>query len=446
MSLNIYRSPFKLLIIIALSVFVTEFSIMILFSILSPFQVWVGAIIDSTLLVAILFPTLYFFLVNPLVMHINECKKIEETLRESEAKNRAILEAIPDMIFRISKEGTFLDFKASKELEPLVPPGEFLGKNVYEVLPSQLAQQSLQYIEQALETSHTQMFEYVLPIKGCEHDFKAEIIAIGNNETLIFVRDITVHKKVEELYLENERLILANKAKSQFLATMSHELRTPLNAILGFSGLLKQKTMGELNEKQMNYVENVISGGKRLHDLIAKILDLTKIEAGKMEIMIEKMSVPEAVDEILNLVKASALKRNVILKKEIDPQLKFIEADKNEINQIIFNLLDNAVKFSKPGGGIVTVKTIKEGEMARISVSDTGIGIKEEDMGKLFKEFEQIDSGISRKYGGTGLGLAISKKLVELHGGKITIESRYGEGSTFTILLPIKTKKREENG
>ncbi|MDP2846316.1 MAG: ATP-binding protein, partial [Candidatus Methanoperedens sp.] len=132
---------------------------------------------------------------------------------------------------------------------------------------------------------------------------------------------------------------------------------------------------------------------------------------------------------------------NIILKKEIDPELDHIEADRQKFKQILLNLLDNAVKFNKPDGGIVTVSAKKVGDMAMISVSDTGIGIKEEDMEKLFKEFEQLDKGISRKYGGTGIGLAISKKLVELHGGKIKIESKYGEGSTFAFLIPLVTTK-----
>ncbi len=133
------------------------------------------------------------------------------------------------------------------------------------------------------------------------------------------------------------------------------------------------------------------------------------------------------------------------MKKEFDPEIEFFETDILRFKQVLFNLLNNAIKFSKPEGGIITITTKKEGEMVKISISDTGIGIKEENIGKLFKEFEQLDSGISRKYGGTGLGLAISKKLLELQGGKIWVESKYGEGSTFTFLLPIVAKKLDGN-
>jgi signal transduction histidine kinase len=157
---------------------------------------------------------------------------------------------------------------------------------------------------------------------------------------------------------------------------------------------------------------------------------------GKIELVIEKIYVPETINETITLIKEKTARHNVVIKKEIDPQLE-IEADKQRFKQILFNLLDNAVKFSKNEGGIVTITAEKEGDMAKISVSDTGIGIKEEDMGKLFNKFQQLDSSISRRYGGTGLGLAITKRLVELQGGKIMAESKYGEGSTFTFLLPL---------
>lgn len=252
------------------------------------------------------------------------------------------------------------------------------------------------------------------------------------------VEDLSELKRTEELYLENMRLLVANRAKSEFLAVMSHELRTPLNSIIGFSELLKH---GDLNEKEGHFVENVLISGKHLLSLVNGILDLVNIETGKVELVLEKMSVPLTIDESLLMIKPNAEKHNIILKKEIDPELDHIVADRQKFKQILLNLLDNAVKFNKPAGGIVTVSAKKVGDMAMISVSDTGIGIKEEDMEKLFKEFEQLDKGTSRKYGGTGLGLTISKKLVELHGGKIKIESKYGEGSTFAFSIPLVTTK-----
>ncbi len=257
-------------------------------------------------------------------------------------------------------------------------------------------------------------------------------------------KSITELKKAEELKLENKQLAYASKAKSEFLATMSHELRTPLNAIIGFSELLKRGATGELNEKQEKFVGNILVSGNHLLNLISDILDLINVEAGKIGLAIEEFHVGEAINEGLTLIKEKAMKHNVALKVEIDPELDFMEADKLRFKQILFNLLDNAIKFSKPEGGTVTIAAKREKDMARFSVSDTGIGIKDEDLKRVFREFDQLDSGISRKYGGTGLGLAITKKLVELHGGRITVESKFGEGSTFTFYLPIEGKNEEK--
>ncbi|NJD78939.1 MAG: ATPase, partial [Candidatus Methanoperedens sp.] len=254
--------------------------------------------------------------------------------------------------------------------------------------------------------------------------------------------DITERKEAEKIRLENLRLDLASRTKSEFLANMSHELRTPLNAIIGFCELIKQKVHGGLTEKQERYVDNVLTSGKFLLSLINDILDLSKVEAGKIELAIEKISLPSVINETMNLIKEKASKHNIDLKKEFDPMLDTIEADQQRLKQILFNLLSNAVKFSKEEGGTVTITTKKERDMAKISISDTGIGIREDDITKLFTEFEQLDSGISKKYGGTGLGLAITKKLVELHGGKIMVESKAGEGTTFTFSLPLQEKSK----
>lgn len=263
----------------------------------------------------------------------------------------------------------------------------------------------------------------------------------GKEMILLAIANITERKKMDEIRLENERLISASKARSELLSVMSHELRTPLTSIIGYSILLNEKTHGRLNEKQELYIESILNNGKHLLSLINSILDLAKLEAGKLEMVFEDISVPDTINGSLALMKEKALMQNIQLKKEFDPELTNIKADGQKFKQILFNLLSNALKFSKEEGGVITVSAKKEGEMAKISVSDMGIGIKEEDMPRLFRKFEQLDSGISRKYGGTGLGLAITKQLVEMHGGKITVESRYGEGSTFTFFLPIEGRE-----
>jgi two-component system cell cycle sensor histidine kinase PleC len=264
----------------------------------------------------------------------------------------------------------------------------------------------------------------------------------GTDMILLSIEDITQLKKTEEVRLENERLISSNKARSEFLSIMSHELRTPLTSVIGYSILLREQELGKLNKKQEFYVDSVLANSKHLLSLINSILDLAKMEAGKLELVTENVSVPEIISDSLNLIKENARIQHIVLKKDLDPALDVIEADRQKFKQILFNLLSNALKFSKEEGGIIRVSAKKEGSMAKISVSDTGIGIREDDIPKLFRKFEQLDSGISRKYGGTGLGLAITKQLVELHGGKITVESRYGEGSIFTFLLPITGREQ----
>ncbi len=252
--------------------------------------------------------------------------------------------------------------------------------------------------------------------------------------------DITERKKFEELSLENESFINMNDTRSEFLTIMSHELRTPLTAIIGYSIILGGNNQGKLNKKQKLFVDKILSSSKHLLDLINNVLDMAKIDSGKMKLAFEEISVPDIINEILDIFKEKSADNNIILKNKLDPDLPFIKANSRAFKQILFNLLSNAIKFSDQEGGIVTVSVNKESDMARISVSDTGIGIKEDDIPRLFQKFEQLDTGMSRKYEGTGLGLAITKKLVEHHGGKIMVESKYGEGSTFTFLLPISGK------
>jgi len=370
-----------------------------------------------------------------------ECKKIEQDLKKSEEKYRSFVESTDDSIYIVDWDCNYL-YVNPKHMARL-SIGNYHGRGYGDCHFSTETDILKQCIRRVYETGKTEQHEHeyrgkwflrsLSPLKDAE---TKKVMAVT-----ILSTDITTRKKAEEIRIENERLLISNRSKSEFIANMSHELRTPLNSIIGFSELMQKKIGGELTYKQERYVENVLTSSKFLLNLINDILDLSKVEAGKIELIIERVSIPVVISETLTLLKERATQNKVALVKELDPELDFIEADKQRMKQILFNLINNAIKFSKTEGGTVKVISRKNGGTALISVSDTGIGIREEDMGKLFKEFEQINPEITRKYGGTGLGLAISKKLTELHGGTIMVESRYGKGTTFTFMLPIEARE-----
>ncbi|MBU4139562.1 MAG: PAS domain S-box protein, partial [Euryarchaeota archaeon] len=377
-------------------------------------------------------------------LDISERKQAEEALRQSEEKHRMLIENIQDGVF-IIQDGVlqFVNEAFARMVGYTVE--ELTGREFREfIAPEDMEMVLDRYHRRLAGENVAREYEFrVLYRDGITRiivnmnvgliDYRGMVASMGT------IKDITELKRADEIRIENQNLAYASRAKSEFLANMSHELRTPLNSILGFSELIKMNS--SLDEKSLHHLDNVITSGKFLLNLINDILDLSKVESGKMELVIEKINVPSLIDGTLILIKEKASKQKIQLKNELDPSLLFMEADNQRFKQIMFNLLSNAVKFSKPEGGTITITAKKEGDMAKFSVSDTGIGIREEDMKKLFTEFEQLDSGITKKYGGSGLGLAITKRLVELHGGSLTAESKYGEGSTFTVTLPIIANK-----
>ncbi len=254
---------------------------------------------------------------------------------------------------------------------------------------------------------------------------------------LLAIEDITERKQIENaLRAAKAAVEAASRAKSEFISSMSHELRTPLNSIIGFSEVLYDQTFGPLNPKQTHYVNNVLTAGQHLLSLINDILDLCKIEAGKFNVMPITFAVQPVLNNALILVKERALKQGLTLSLE-SPSDLMVSADERMFKQILFNLLSNAVKFT-PSGGRITVTAERAGHDLRVSVADTGIGIKHEDQSRLFTEFEQLDSGYNRLHEGSGLGLALTRKFVELHGGSICVESEgEGKGSTFCFKLPL---------
>jgi signal transduction histidine kinase len=217
---------------------------------------------------------------------------------------------------------------------------------------------------------------------------------------------------------------------------MSHELRTPLNAIIGFSEVLGERMFGELNEKQAEYTEDILSSGRHLLSLINDILDLSKVEAGRMELELTKFDLPMAIDNALTLIRERASRHGIKLHHNVDERLGELTGDERKIKQILLNLLSNAVKFT-PEGGRVDVDAVPSDGVVEISVSDTGIGISPQDQETIFEEFRQVGTDYAQKREGTGLGLTLTRRFVELHGGKIWVESEVGKGSRFTFTLPI---------
>jgi len=237
----------------------------------------------------------------------------------------------------------------------------------------------------------------------------------------------------------------ASRAKSEFLASMSHELRTPLNAVIGFSQVLANKTYGELNERQLEYLSSILAGGRHLRALVDDVLDLAKVDSGHLTLDLTRVSVADEIPEVVGVVQALAQQKSITMTVEVKEPLPPITADRMRVQQVIYNLLSNAIKFTDAGGHVtVSADTTFAGGAdgpcsLRIRVADTGIGIAADDRARIFDKFERGDSASAREQEGTGLGLALTRRLVELHGGSIAVESEgiKGRGSLFTVLLPL---------
>jgi signal transduction histidine kinase len=252
------------------------------------------------------------------------------------------------------------------------------------------------------------------------------------DQAVIAIQNARLFREIEDKSLQLE---IANKHKSEFLANMSHELRTPLNAIIGFSEVLHDRMFGEINDKQAEYLNDIHSSGEHLLSLINDILDLSKIEAGRMELELSRFDVAGALENSMTLIRERASRNNIALALECDDEVGEWTADERKFKQIMLNLLSNAVKFT-PQGGSISVRARRGNSSVEIAVTDTGIGIKPEDQQLVFEEFRQAGGDHLKKSEGTGLGLALTRRFVELHKGKISLQSEIGKGSTFTFTLP----------
>jgi signal transduction histidine kinase len=246
-----------------------------------------------------------------------------------------------------------------------------------------------------------------------------------------------VEARTRELQVANRHLATTSQHKSEFLANMSHELRTPLNAVIGFSEVLLERMFGEVNDKQAEFLQDILSSGRHLLSLINDILDLSKVEAGRIELELAQVDLPAAIQSAISLVQERAHRHGITLSVTLDERLGEFVADERKFRQILLNLLSNAVKFSLDGGRVSVNAVLAEG-CAEVSVSDTGIGIAPQDQEAIFEAFRQIKGDRGHRREGTGLGLTLAKEYVELHGGKISVQSEVGKGSTFTFTLPVR--------
>jgi signal transduction histidine kinase len=266
-------------------------------------------------------------------------------------------------------------------------------------------------------------------------DRQIELVSTFADQAVIAIENVRLFQEIED---KSRQLEAASRHKSEFLANMSHELRTPLNAVIGFSELLAEKMFGELNDKQLEYVRDILESARHLLSLINDILDLSKIEAGRMELEPADFDLPSAIENALILVRERATRRSIALRSTIDERVGFIRGDERKVKQVLLNLLSNALKFTPEGGRIDVRVALRDG-LTEVAVADTGIGIASADQAAVFEEFRQVGAAEKRAEG-TGLGLSLSRKFVELHGGTMRVQSELGRGSTFTFTLPVASQ------
>ncbi len=358
----------------------------------------------------------------------------------------SMIENIPNMIFvKDAKELRFIRFNRAGEELLGFSRHELIGKNDFDFFPRDQAEQFISADRETLGNRHlVDIPEETIQTKdkGARtlHTKKIPLLdATGRPAFLLGIsEDITEAKKVQEALAQaQEEADRANRAKSQFLASMSHELRTPLNAILGFSELLSDDSTGRFDQATRHrFLGQIHSSGQHLLQLINDILDLSKVEAGQMELQLQPVELGAVIDEVRATVEPLALSKAVAVNVEPSTELRLI-ADAGKLKQMLLNLVSNAIKFT-PNRGRIDIRSRQVGSWVEIAVSDTGIGIAESELGQLFTEFHQVDSGPGRQHEGTGLGLALTKRFAELHGGQVSVESAPGEGSTFTLRLPLE--------
>jgi PAS domain S-box-containing protein len=374
---------------------------------------------------------------------ITERKKAEEKIQIL----ANVVESSNDAIITESLDGIITSWNKGAEQVYGYLAEEVLGRNISILEPDNTEGETKHLIEKIKKGEKVQHYETLrLKKDGTIISVSITLSPVFNvSGKLVAISstagDITEKKIAENLLCEKQVAEVANRTKNEFLANMSHELRTPLNSIIGFSDMLYEQAYGELNKRQLRAVGNISNSGKHLLNLINGILDLSKIEANKMELDYREFELAAKLGLIRNILHPIADKKNIKIEIDIDRELTRIRADEDKFTRIMYNLVDNAIKFSYENS-FVKIGARRKGDFVEITVKDTGIGIKAEDQHKLFKPFSQVNSSSSRKFQGTGLGLSLVKQIVNLHGGYVWFRSNQGEGSTFAFAIPIATNMK----
>jgi PAS domain S-box-containing protein len=379
---------------------------------------------------------------------ITEQRKLDAQLRESENYTRGLIEGNLDGLMATDPEGVITDVNKQMEFLTGLPRDELIGTpfKQYFTEPAR-AEEGIRHV---LRDQRIRDFELTVrtPLGArTAVSYNATTFRDADGRpggVIAAARDITEQKRLREqledrnreLEVQNRRVEQASLLKSMFLANMSHELRTPLNSIIGFSDFLLSEPGEAPNPHQAEYLQDILNSGNHLLELINDVLDLAKVESGKMELSVEQFSPRKAVEEVCSVVKRLVAEKHLTLVSEVAPDIRLVRLDPLRFKQILYNLLSNAVKFTNDGGQIHLSLRRHDATRFELRVEDTGIGIRPEDLPRLFREFEQLDIGAGRRYQGSGLGLSLTKKLVEIHGGSIDVASELGKGSTFSVLLP----------
>jgi PAS domain S-box-containing protein len=380
---------------------------------------------------------------------ISDELELSRRLLDSEEYNRVLIESSLDGLFTTNLDGVITDVNKRMELVTGVAREDLIGQPFRTFVdPPSSADEAL--LRVLVENHVTDLELSVRQADGGLRDYAFNASTLGEDPAgirgyIATVRDVTEQKHLRDvleernrlLEIQNERVLEANRLKSEFLASMSHELRTPLNSIIGFSDFLLTNEDGRLASDQREYLTDILNSGNHLLSLINDILDLAKVESGKLELSPASVVLREEVDGVCSSLRPQFMERQLDLTVEVHLPVERVVLDPVRFKQILYNLLSNAVKFT-PSGGRVDVAIGSSGPSTfTLRVSDSGIGIPAKDFPRIFREFEQVDSGPSRRYSGTGLGLPLTQKFVNLMGGTIWVTSRVGEGTTFTVRLPL---------